>query len=112
MVAEGWDMIAKFRQLGVTCATVMFAGAAHAQQAYADPEGSGAIVGALHWIQGALLGAVATVIAVAFVGFMMLTGRMNWRHGAAVILGLGPQLIFSTYPRLPFPPHKFDSSLS
>jgi type IV secretion system protein VirB2 len=63
--------------------------AAHAQ-AYADPEGSGAIVGALHWIQGTLLGTTATVvavIAVAFCGYMMLTGRLNWRHGAAVILG-------------------------
>jgi type IV secretion system protein VirB2 len=62
---------------------------AHAQ-AYADPEGSGAIVGALHWIQGTLLGTTATVvavIAVAFCGNMMLTGRLNWRHGAAVILG-------------------------
>ena len=59
-------------------------------QAYADPEGSGAIVGALHWIQGTLLGTTATVvavIAVAFCGYMMLTGRLNWRHGAAVILG-------------------------
>ena len=59
-------------------------------QAYADPQGSGAIVGALHWIQGTLLGTTATVVAVlavAFVGFMMLTGRMNWRHGAAVIIG-------------------------
>jgi type IV secretion system protein VirB2 len=62
---------------------------AHAQ-AYADPEGSGAIVSALHWIQGTLLGTAATVvavIAVAFCGYMMLTGRLNWRHGAAVILG-------------------------
>jgi type IV secretion system protein VirB2 len=36
------------------------------------------------------LGNVATavaVIAVAMVGFMMLTGRMNWRFGATVILG-------------------------
>lgn len=62
---------------------------AHAQT-YADPAGSGAIVGALHWIQGTLLGTTATVvavIAVAFIGYMMLTGRLNWRHGAAVILG-------------------------
>jgi type IV secretion system protein VirB2 len=59
-------------------------------QAYADPAGSGAIVGALHWIEGTLLGTVATVaavIAVAAVGFLMLTGRMNWRYGAVVILG-------------------------
>jgi len=37
-----------------------------------------------------LLGTVATVIAViavASVGLLMLTGRMNWRYGATVILG-------------------------
>lgn len=36
------------------------------------------------------MGTVATVvavIAVASVGFMMLTGRISWRHGATVILG-------------------------
>lgn len=61
-----------------------------AQMAYADPAGSGPIVGAINWIQGTLLGTVATVvavIAVALVGMMMLTGRMNWRYGATVILG-------------------------
>lgn len=55
-----------------------------------DPAGSGVIVGAVNWLQGTLLGTVATVaavIAVAAVGFMMLTGRINWRHGAVVILG-------------------------
>ena len=55
-----------------------------------DPEGSGAIIGALNWLQGTLLGTVATVaavIAVASIGFMMLTGRIDWRRGAIVILG-------------------------
>ncbi len=55
-----------------------------------DPQGSGPIVAALMWLQGTLLGNVATavaVIAVAMVGFMMLTGRMNWRFGATVIIG-------------------------
>jgi type IV secretion system protein VirB2 len=55
-----------------------------------DPAGSNVIVGALGWIEGTMLGTVATVaavIAIAAVGFMMLTGRMNWRHGATVILG-------------------------
>ena len=55
-----------------------------------DPAGSNVILGAVGWVQGTLLGAVATaaaVIAVAIVGFTMLTGRMNWRHGAMVILG-------------------------
>ena len=56
----------------------------------ADPQGSGPIVNALAWMQGTLLGNVATavaVMAVAAVGFMMLTGRMNWRFGATVIIG-------------------------
>lgn len=59
-------------------------------QAAADPQGSGPIVAALSWLQGTLLGNVATavaVMAVAAVGFMMLTGRLNWRFGATVIIG-------------------------
>lgn len=59
-------------------------------QAIGDPAGSGVIVSAVTWLQNTLLGTVATVvavIAVAAVGFMMLTGRINWRHGATVILG-------------------------
>jgi len=58
--------------------------------AAANPQGSSPIVAALAWLQGTLLGNVATavaVIAVAMVGFMMLTGRMNWRFGATVIIG-------------------------
>src|ERR1700753_4212221 len=64
------------------------AAAAHAQTI--DPARSGAITGALSWIEGTLMGTVATVaavIAIAACGFMMLTGRMNWRYGATVILG-------------------------
>ena len=61
-----------------------------AQAQAADPQGSGPIVSALGWMQSTLLGSVATavaVMAVAAVGFMMLTGRMNWRFGATVIIG-------------------------
>ncbi|WP_419144939.1 TrbC/VirB2 family protein [Novosphingobium album (ex Hu et al. 2023)] len=64
---------------------------AHAQAVVNDPAGSGPIVAALGWLQGTLLGNVATavaVMAVAAVGFMMLTGRMNWRFGATVIIGV------------------------
>jgi type IV secretory pathway VirB2 component (pilin) len=56
-----------------------------------DPAGSGPIVAALSWLQGTLLGNVATavaVMAVAAIGFMMLTGRLNWRFGATVIIGV------------------------
>jgi len=31
---------------------------------------------------------MVAVMAVAAVGFMMLTGRMNWRFGATVIIGV------------------------
>ena len=64
---------------------------AAAQAQGADPAGSGPIVAALAWMQGTLLGTVATavaVMAVAAVGFMMLTGRLNWRFGATVIIGV------------------------
>ena len=65
-------------------------GTAAAQTGRADPQGSGPILAAVEWLEGTLLGNVATtvaVIAVALVGFMMLTGRMNWRYGVSVILG-------------------------
>ena len=62
-----------------------------AQGSLSDPAGSGAIVSAVRWLEGTLLGTIATVIAViavAAVGFMMLTGRINWRYGGTVILGV------------------------
>lgn len=77
---------AGFRTIG---AAALGAGSA-AAQAVGNPQGSGPIIGAVNWVQGTLLGNVATaaaVIAVAVVGFMMLTGRMNWRHGITVVLG-------------------------
>jgi type IV secretion system protein VirB2 len=71
--------------------TMFIAGApAVAQDSYSDPAGSGVLVSAVNWLQGTLLGTIATVaavIAVAAVGFMMLTGRMNWRYGVTVVLG-------------------------
>jgi type IV secretory pathway VirB2 component (pilin) len=61
-----------------------------AQTVTANPRGSGPILEALNWMQGTLLGNLATsaaVIAVAVCGLLMLTGRMNWRLGATVIMG-------------------------
>ncbi|MGL5836874.1 MAG: TrbC/VirB2 family protein [Sphingorhabdus sp.] len=69
---------------------VMASSPVFAQAANTSPPGSGPINNALGWIQGTLLGNLATtaaVIAVAACGFMMLTGRMNWRFGATVIMG-------------------------
>ena len=72
--------------LGAAC----WSAAAAAQDSYSDPAGSGVIVAAVRWLEGTLLGTIATVvavIAVATVGLLMLTGRINWRYGATVILG-------------------------
>lgn len=79
-----------FRIATALLAAAFLANPLSAQATFSDPAGSGAIVGAVSWLQGTLLGTVATVvavIAVASVGFLMLTGRMNWRYGATVILG-------------------------
>ena len=65
------------------------AGAAAAQTG-ADPAGSSPLLASLEWVQGTLLGNLATtaaVIAVAVVGFLMLTGRIEWRRGLTVIVG-------------------------
>ncbi len=82
-VLKSWSVFASFAKL-------VWASAAGAQDSFSDPAGSGPIVGAVNWLQGTLLGTVATVvavIAVASVGLLMLAGRMNWRYGATVILG-------------------------
>lgn len=70
--------------------SLLLAAPALAQDSYSDPQGSGVLVSAVNWLQGTIMGTVATVaavIAVATVGFMMLTGRINWRYGVTVILG-------------------------
>src|SRR5579859_2175078 len=73
----------------ILAAAVAYAGAAHAQTG-GDPAGSSPLLAALDWVQGTLLGNLATtaaVIAVAAAGFLMLTGRMDWRPGLTVVIG-------------------------
>ncbi len=81
----------KFARAALAALTVFVAASpATAQDSYSDPAGSGVLVSAVNWLQGTLLGTIATVaavIAVATVGFMMLSGRINWRYGITVILG-------------------------
>ncbi len=82
-----------FRSVSRSLTTAVAGMALVVSQAHAQagvPQGSSPISNALDWIQGTLMGKVATtvaVIAVAAVGFMMLTGRMNWKFGATVIIG-------------------------
>jgi type IV secretory pathway VirB2 component (pilin) len=55
-----------------------------------NSSGPGAIISAVDWLEGALLGTSATtiaIIAVATVGFLMLSGRIDVRRGARVVLG-------------------------
>lgn len=52
--------------------------------------GEGVFVSLLAWLQGTLLGSIATtfgVIAIALVGFMMLSGRIDLRRATHAILG-------------------------
>lgn len=54
------------------------------------PAEPNAFLAAALWVQAVLLGPVATsiaVIAVASIGLMMLSGRMNVRRGATVLIG-------------------------
>ncbi|WBY08172.1 TrbC/VirB2 family protein [Sphingomonas sp. 7/4-4] len=55
-----------------------------------EPTGSSVLVASIHWLEGTLLGTIATtvaVISVAGIGFMALTGRVDLRRAATVILG-------------------------
>lgn len=68
--------------------------AAMAAPAYAqagDPAGSSPLLAALNWVQGTLLGNLATtaaVIAVAIIGYLMLVGRFDWRRGVVTLVGI------------------------
>ena len=87
---RGMELNLKTIRMSFAGTLALMAAPAMAQQQQ-DPAGSGPIVRAAQWLQGTLMGNVATaaaVIAVAVVGFMMLSGRMNWRYGVTVILGL------------------------
>lgn len=78
------------RRTSLALAMSALASSASAQTVTTDPAGSSPLVAALGWVQGTLLGNLATtaaVIAVAVVGFMMLTGRIEWRRGLTVVVG-------------------------
>ena len=56
----------------------------------ADPPGSSVLLPAVAWLEGTLLGSVATtaaILAIAAIGVMMLTGRIAVRPALATILG-------------------------
>jgi type IV secretory pathway VirB2 component (pilin) len=56
----------------------------------ADPPQTSVLGAAVTWVEAALLGTVATifaVIAIALLGLGMLSGRVDLRRGATVVLG-------------------------
>lgn len=58
--------------------------------ALSDAPGSSALVAALSWLEGTVLGAIATAVAVtsvASVGLLLLMGRLDVRRGMTVIAG-------------------------
>lgn len=61
-----------------------------ASGALTDPSGSSSLADAALWVQRAMLGTAATVIAtiaVAAIGYLMMTGRVSVRRGATVVIG-------------------------
>jgi type IV secretory pathway VirB2 component (pilin) len=57
----------------------------------AEASGDDSLVAALTWVQGTLLGTVATavgVVAIATIGLMMLAGRIDLWRGVRTVLGL------------------------
>lgn len=69
---------------------ILISSAAQAQVIYSQSGGPDVFASAVNWLSGTLLGTVATaaaVMAVAAVGIVMLTGRMDVRRSVQVILG-------------------------
>jgi type IV secretion system protein VirB2 len=79
------------KKLAPLTALAAFAAAPAQAQVQGDPAGSSPLLAALNWVQGTLLGNLATtaaVIAVALIGYLMLTGRFDWRRGVVVLVGI------------------------
>lgn len=55
-----------------------------------DPSGSSTLIAAVSWLEGTVLGTIATAVAVtavAWVGLLLLLGRLEIRRGMTVIAG-------------------------
>jgi len=61
------------------------------QESLFESSGDSSLSDSVDWIESLLLGEVAialSVIAVAMIGFIMLTGRMPFREGGRMALGI------------------------
>lgn len=55
-----------------------------------DPSESSSIVAATRWVEASMLGSLATIVAVmavAWLGFLLLQGRLPARRGLSVLIG-------------------------
>jgi len=55
-----------------------------------NPDGSHALTGALAWLADLLtgrLGTVVAVLAIGWIGLLMLQGRIEWRRAAMAVAG-------------------------
>lgn len=55
-----------------------------------NPDGSHALTGALAWLADLLtgrLGTVVAVLAIGWIGMLMLQGRIEWRRAAMAVAG-------------------------
>ena len=55
-----------------------------------DPYDPGVIGAAVQWLQGTILGSFATavaIIAVASIGLLMLSGRVDWQRATSALIG-------------------------
>lgn len=60
------------------------------QQSLFEAGGGAPMAESVRWVEGAMLGEIALgicVIAVAFLGALMLTGRLPLREGARIVVG-------------------------
>jgi len=83
------ELQARIVQQALATSLLAWPAAASAQEM--NPAGSAPVNATLSWLQGTLMGTVATtvaVMAVATIGFLLLSGHANWRFGATVIIGL------------------------
>lgn len=79
------------RQVLLVAAVALTATPTAAQSISANPSGSTVIGDAVDWLRGTLLGNVATglaILAVAVLGILAMSGRIEWGRAGLVILGI------------------------
>lgn len=83
-------MSSKWNKIALQCAGAVLIGMA-LQPVTAFAQDAAPIEGVLDWLVGVLQGAIArsiAIIAVCFLGFMAMTGRLAWPLAGSIIIGI------------------------